>query len=225
MIYCSIDIETSGLDSENHQILSIGVIVEDTTEKLSFEDIPKFHCAIVDEEVRGGLFALNMNRDLIATINDWNASNEIGKKQIEEATGMVFCKRGEVVSHLFKFLYVNNVLDKSLYMFDAHTMVEIVNGKAYPSLRSNIAKSNITVAGKNFATFDKLFLEKLPRWQQVFKIRQRMFDPTVLYTDWTTDEEPPNLSKCKDRAGLGGSVAHNALEDAWDVITLMRKLY
>ena len=65
MLILSVDVETSGLNPEKHQILSVGVVVEDTTKKLPFHKIPKFHCAIVREEIVGGLFALNMNRDLI----------------------------------------------------------------------------------------------------------------------------------------------------------------
>lgn len=225
MIYCAIDIESSGLNPEKHQILSVGVVVEDTTKKLPFHEIPKFHCAIVREEIVGGLFALNMNRDLIQTINNWNVCDTLGKKEIENKTGMIFCKEDEVVEHLFRFLFRNNVLDKSLYQFDTNKMIEVVDGVSYPSLRSNIVKSHLTVAGKNFGTFDKLFLERLPRWNQVFKIRQRIIDPTILFTDWDNDESLPNLTTCKQRAKTGGEVTHSAVEDAWDVIELLRTQY
>ena len=161
MKYLSVDIETTGLNPENHQIMSIGVIVEDTAKKLPFEEIPKFHCAIVREDVVGGLFAINLNRDLIQTINNWNVCNELGKKEIENKTGMIFCKEDEVVQHLFRFLYQNNILDQEVYNKTIHSMVENVGGILYPVLRSNITKSHLTIAGKNFGTFDKLFIEKL----------------------------------------------------------------
>jgi hypothetical protein len=225
MIYLSIDIETTSTDPEKHQILSIGVIVEQTTKKLPFDKIPKFHCAIVREEIVGGLFALNLNRDLIQTINSWNTSSDEVKRDLERGLDMIFCKEDEVVGHLFRFLYRHNVLDKSLYERSINTKVEIVDGFSYPSLRSNIAKSHLTVAGKNFGTFDKLFLEKLPRWNQVFKIRQRIIDPTILFTDWENDEALPNLTTCKERAKTGGAVTHDAIQDAWDVIELMRTQY
>ena len=86
-------------------------------------------------------------------------------------------------------------------------------------------KVHITCAGKNFGTFDKLFLEKLPRWKQVFRIRQRILDPSVLFVDWKNDESLPSLTVCKDRAGLHGLVTHDALEDAWDVVEVLRKFY
>lgn len=225
MKYISIDIETSGLNPEKHQILSLGVIVEDTTKKLPFKDIPKFHCAIVREEIVGGLFALNMNKELIQTINSWNIADEKGKKEVEEKTDMIFCRENEVVQHLFRFLYRFDVLDKSFYSQDFSRHIEFVDGVTYPIMSSNTPKSYLTVAGKNFATFDKLFLEKLPRWKQVFKIRQRIIDPTILFTDWENDEALPNLTTCKERAKTGGEVTHDAIQDAFDVIELMRTQY
>lgn len=225
MKYLSIDIETTGLNPENHQILSVGVIVEDTIKKLPFDKIPKFHCAIVREELVGGLFALNLNKDLISLINHWSTSNEEMRKKIEEKHQMIFCKEDEVVQHLFRFLYRNNVLDNSVYDRNINTVCEQIDGVMYPILKSNITKSHLTIAGKNFGTFDKLFIERLPRWQQVFKVRQRIIDPTILFTDWQNDESLPNLTTCKERAKTGGEVTHNAIDDAWDVIQLMRTQY
>jgi len=210
---------------ENHQILSVGVIVEDTENKLPFEEIPKFHCAIVDEELRGSLFALNLNKDLISAINEWNISNSDTRKKIEEKTGMIFCKKDEVCEHLFRFLYRNSILDSSVYTPELNKMVIMHEGEIYPAITRVNKSSQLNVAGKNFATFDKLFLEQLPRWKQLFKVRQRIIDPTVLFTNWKEDEALPNLTTCKSRANTGGEVTHDALEDAWDVIQLLRTQY
>jgi hypothetical protein len=43
--------------------------------------------------------------------------------------------------------------------------------------------------------------------------------------DWKNDKSLPNLTTCKERAGVSGIVTHNALEDAWDVIEVLRKFY
>lgn len=226
MKYLSIDIETTGLDPERDQILSIGIIVEDTTKKLPFNEIPKFHCAIVHKEIRGGLFAINLNRDLIQVINSWTCAEDSDEqKAIEEDTGMIFLKEEEVTKHLFRFLYLHNMLDKTIYAFESGGCFKVINGVSYPSITSRTAKSNLNVAGKNFGTFDKLFIEKLPWWDKLFKIRQRIIDPAVLFTDWTEDESLPNLTVCKKRAKIGEIVTHDAIEDAWDVIELMRTQY
>lgn len=224
MKYISIDIETTGLDRENCQILSIGAIIEDTNNPKSFEDSPKFHAAIKRVGVHGELFALNMNKDLIEAIVQYQtAQDQDEKNDIVQMTGMVFLDEEQVVESLYQFCYANGLVDIDSDLLAKQ--IKMVNGVPYPALTSNMKKVHITVAGKNFATFDKIFLERLPRWKQVFAIRQRIIDPGILFTDWFLDESLPGLSECKKRAGLSEVVTHNAVEDAWDVIELCRKFY
>ena len=64
MKYVSIDTETSGLD-EDRQLLSIGVIFEDTEKKLSFEEIPKFNAIVIQQKITGSPRALTMNENII----------------------------------------------------------------------------------------------------------------------------------------------------------------
>ena len=71
MKYISIDIETTGLDPENNDILSIGAIVEDSNNPLPFDQCPKFHVAIIREQLTGSPFALNLNKELIESISIW----------------------------------------------------------------------------------------------------------------------------------------------------------
>ena len=80
----------------------------------------------------------------------------------------------------------------------------------------------ITVAGKNFGVFDLQFLNKQTDLSKHVQIRHKILDPAVLYLE-NGDEVLPGLEKCKERAGLGNCVAHNALDDAKDVIELVRK--
>ena len=71
--YLSLDIETTGLIKERHDILSIGMIVVDTAtvgKHPKLEDLPSLHIAINHEEVTGNLFAINMNQKLIKGILD-----------------------------------------------------------------------------------------------------------------------------------------------------------
>lgn len=94
------------------------------------------------------------------------------------------------------------------------------------SVEKNGGCYKINVAGKNFATFDKLFLEQLPDWKKHIQITQRILDPAILFWDPLTDETLPNLEECKRRAGLSTTkVAHTAVEDALDVIELLRTKY
>lgn len=225
MKFISIDVETTGLDPENCQILSIGAVIEDTHLPIPFEDLPKFHAVIKRENVSGSIFALNMNRDLIQAMkNHSEARTEDEKKLVEESFGAKFYHEDEVVEALFQFCFRNGLVE-----FDVNTFVfkqvKIVDGRTYPILTSNMPKTYLNCAGKNFAGFDKKFLEKLPRWKQVFSIRSRVLDPGILFVDWINDESVPSLDECKKRAGIDGVVTHNAVEDAMDVVMLLRQCY
>ena len=221
MKYISIDIETTGLDPENCQILSIGAVIEDTHLPIPFEDLPKFHAVIKRESVYGSIFALNLNKDLIQAMKDHSeARTEDEKKLVEESFGAKFYHEDEVVEALYQFCYRNGLVNLDPNFLNKQ--MKIVDGIPYPILGSNMVKTYLNCAGKNFAGFDKKFLEKLPRWKQVFSIRSRVLDPGILFVDWINDESVPSLDECKKRAGIDGVVTHNAVEDAMDVVMLIR---
>jgi oligoribonuclease (3'-5' exoribonuclease) len=83
----------------------------------------------------------------------------------------------------------------------------------------------VNVAGKNFACFDKRFIEKIWPKNPTVVFNHRIVDPAMLYFNPTTDEAPPSLSVCLERAGINKTVAHTAVEDALDVLVLIRKHY
>ena len=201
MKYVSIDIETTGLDEFNCQTLSVAAIIEDTATKLPFSEIPKFHVAIRHKEIKGSTFAINMNAELIGYINDYNeAKTQFQKDQLVNETGMQFVYEQEVAPMLYNFLLANGLGE---------------NGKPI----------TINAAGKNFGTFDRRFLNELPEMMNHVQFRSRVIDPAILFVDWNTDESLPSLNDCKRRAKIEGLVTHNALEDAWDVINVLRTNY
>ena len=79
------------------------------------------------------------------------------------------------------------------------------------------------------STFDKNFIDPLllniSRSGEIIKFRSRVLDPAILYVDWNKDDSLPSLTTCKERAGLDPLVTHDALDDAWDIIELLRKNY
>lgn len=223
MKYVSIDIETTGIDNENTQTLSIGLVVEDTVDIKPIEELPKLEIAIIRERIEGEIFAINMNRQLIADILEYKlARTEEERKEIVVRTGREYMYEEDVTKRIFQFLFEHGALDGK---FDMNGTIEVVNGKSYPALTSKMKPYYFNAAGKNFANFDNKFLERLPRWKQCLKARGRTLDPSVLYIDWKKDESAPGLSLCKERAGLGNVVTHNAIEDAMDVVMLFRKFY
>jgi DNA polymerase III epsilon subunit-like protein len=68
MKYISIDLETTGLDPQNCQILQIGAVIEDTNEVKPISELPKFNCVIEHPHYSGSAFAINMNMNLIEII-------------------------------------------------------------------------------------------------------------------------------------------------------------
>jgi len=85
---------------------------------------------------------------------------------------------------------------------------------------------DVTVAGKNFGSFDWPFLkEKIPAgkaWAGVH-FRHRYIDPAILYFDPKVDTEMPNMELCLGRAGIKEEVTHGAVPDALQVVKLIRK--
>lgn len=223
MRYVSIDIETTGIDNENTQTLSIGLVVEDTVNIKPLIELPQLEIAIIRERIEGEIFAINMNRQLIADILEYKmARTDEERKEIERRTSREYLYEEDVTKRIFRFLWDNGALDGKI---DLTGHVEVVNGKTYPALTSKMKPFYFNAAGKNFANFDNRFLERLPRWKQCLKARGRTLDPSVLYIDWKNDDSAPGLATCKERAGLAGVVTHNAIEDAMDVVMLFRKFY
>lgn len=201
MKYVSIDIETTGLDLETCQVLSIGAVIEDTNNIKPVKELPTFHGVVLSKQLSGQPYALNMNKDLIELMVRYQTLNTKQERDLLEATsGMKFYEKDQIVEAFYKFLLENGI-------------------------EPDGDKVHITAAGKNFATFDLKFLERLPRWKQWIRVRQRIIDPSLLYTDWKADDSLPGLGLCKLRAGLPEEVAHDAVEDAIDVILLLRKEY
>jgi oligoribonuclease len=77
----------------------------------------------------------------------------------------------------------------------------------------------ITAAGKNFATFDLLFLKSIDKWNVNFS--NRVIDPAILYLN-KNDKYLPDSQTCYNRANIKSLVSHCALDDARKVIELVR---
>lgn len=217
MKYLSIDIETSGLDPQVNQILSVAAIFEDTEKKLPWDEIPKFHVGIVRHQITGSPRALTMNAKLIEWMGRWIEPKDVTDAYFAaQESGMDWLEEDKVVSAFYNFLLKCGLGEEE---------IRVAEGGPEYVLNSKTKPITINVAGKNFGTFDKKFLEMLPWWQKAIRVRQRILDPGILFVDWKNDEAVPGLDKCKDRAGIYGLVTHNALEDAWDVVELLRKHY
>jgi oligoribonuclease (3'-5' exoribonuclease) len=175
--YVSIDIETTGLDPENCQVIEIGAVIENWKDPV--DELPTFHRLIKhDGPIFGEPFALSMHSKLL---------ERIGKGE-----GSYAAQAG----------------------FDFTQWV-------YHQLELKIG-AKFQVAGKNFSGFDKQFLRKLPIWKDL-NIIHRAIDPGSMF--WSPGELVPSTEMCKLAAGLSGPVAHTALEDALDIVKIIRRKF
>jgi hypothetical protein len=211
MKYISIDLETTGLDPKICQIIEFAAIVEDTETKLPREKLPTFKCYVTYSDYEGSARALAMNHVALERIGKYQESGDEEIEKLLQETGYLFCSERGFVSKFYEFVYNNYSEDK--YKRKYPTIVE--DGYFPPE------PIHINVAGKNFASFDKVFIEKIDLWHRFFRIRSRILDPSILFFD-SSDDTLPGLAKCKKRAGLKEEVAHIGEEDAWDVIQLLR---
>jgi hypothetical protein len=195
MRYVSIDIETSGLDPEKHQVLEVGAVIDDTDDKVTpMESLPRIRVVVLPGtgkgDINGSPFALTLNGELIREIC------EVGHDPAKARPGTVYVTAGKVGETLRRWLSDSGVEPSPDGIF------------------------RITAAGKNFASFDRPFLVKLPGFSGIH-FRHRTLDPSVFFLE-PGDEAIPDTALCKERAGLDSHVAHQAVEDALDVVALTR---
>ena len=218
MKYVSIDIETSGLNHDMNHVLSIGAIIEDTAKKLPYEELPKFNAIVLQNNIQGSPRAITMNKEIISLMGEYLEGTDEVRGVLNNNSGYQFYEEENVIKEFYTFLWCNGF--SAMDSLSTH-----VNGKLMPIIDSKAKPITLNVAGKNFGTFDKLFLQELPWWQKLIRTRQRILDPAILCVDWANDTSLPSLTTCKERMNVEGIVTHNALEDAWDVIELLRKFY
>ena len=218
MIYVSIDIETTGLDPLSNNVLSIGAIIEDTSKKLPYDECPKFNAIVLNKQLQGSPRAITMNKEIISLMGEYLESKDEVREFLNNNSGYKFYEEEEVIKEFYTFLWCNG------YSFLESPSTHI-NGKLTPIIDGKTKPIVLNVAGKNFGTFDKLFLQELPWWQKLIRTRQRVLDPAILCVNWNEDNALPSLTQCKERTNVEGIVTHNALEDAWDVIQVLRNFY
>lgn len=198
--YFSVDIETSGINPQKNQIIEFGAIFEDTNKTIGFLEIPKFKRIIRHETYIGSSIAINMNARIFAILSKYDRMKPSAfKEEYAKENGIITAE--ELIPQFKEFAIM-----------------------CYEKYNLTLPSSGINIAGKNFGGFDAQFIKMLENAFQL-KINYVMGDPSTLYTDFYKDDVFASLSTCKERAGFGTEVTHDALEDAWDVVKLLRKKY
>lgn len=211
MKYVSIDIETLGLDPDYCDIIEFGAVI-DNKQKLPLDKLPRFHAYILPPKrvvngkraffYQGQPYAMQMHQKILERI----AKREAGYRYLEpKMLGFYFAK------------FLEHEGDYEMKWEVRST------GTGEDEFEHFLEKpKDVVIAGKNFAGFDMRFLRRLPRFETLINIRHRQFDPANLYFDPAKDDLPPGLDECLKRAGMEKAVAHTAVEDAIDVIKVLR---
>lgn len=203
MKYISIDIETTGLDENENQIIEFGAIIEDSNNPKSYEDSKKYRRILLarDRKYIFSSYAAKLNVALISLISDIENGKGISLENNPNLSQYVIYS-DELIQDFRTWLLFNDFKENE------KGLVEVV------------------AAGKNFASFDKKFIEAIPDFKSYgLRFHHRTIDPATAFIDWKNDLLPPSTDTCKKRAELEGNVKHEALADAWDVIQLLRKQY
>ena len=106
MKFVSIDIETTGLDSDACQVLEFAAVLVDTELPFSRSNLPTFSAIVVHPEIHGDPAALAMNAELIKKIADVLTPSG-GIKPI--APFPEYCEPDEVAAEFRKWLTLNGV--------------------------------------------------------------------------------------------------------------------
>lgn len=203
MDFLSIDLETSGIDSENDQILEVGIVAVDTQTPPS--TWKTFHTIIEHERVNGSPYAIALNSRIFDFLKRYNDDPEDCEEDYNVLTP------ADLYPEILAFLSASGY-----EMKNGHYTIAVAGKNAagfdIPFLKNHFNRYSYT----NFGMTNDVEGEQI-------RFRKRVIDPAVLFTDFIFDKELPNLEKCKERAGLPSIVTHNALEDAWDVVYLVCK--
>jgi predicted NAD/FAD-binding protein len=140
----------------------MGAIIEDTEKKLPYDECPKFNTIILQREIVGSPRAITMNKDIIAMIGEYLEGDDETKQNLQTHSDYLFLEKDEVVKKFYQWLHGNGYYQGIL---NSGGYVEVVNSITHPLINKDTIPITINVAGKNFATFDKLFLEQLPWWK------------------------------------------------------------
>jgi oligoribonuclease len=209
MKYISIDIETTGIDPVKNQLIQFAAIIEDTVIQRPIEELPKLMCYVAhtNYNINSGLASKEDDFHTLAAIrklSDFQHSKDLrlpvyGGAATKNAAGELFTTPRELGRLFARWLV------ESEYPMNEHE------------------KFVLRVAGKNVAGFDIPFIKNtIPEWYNTFSFSSRVLDPAILFFDPYNDQDLPNLSECKSRAGVDSYVSHDALDDAIDVINLLR---
>lgn len=197
MQYLSIDIETTGLDPEKHDMLEMVAVLEDTTKTVEIEHLPLFRALAVKDTYNVDPYCAQLHSDSL-----WKELMR-AQKRVKDFPIIEGCSVSED--------------NKTFYCSDNSIIPSFLSW-----LKQHGIPGSITPAGKNFGAFDLQFLLRYAKMAGVrLPFKRRSIDPAILFCT-PSDDALPDLPTCLSRAGLSATALHTAWGDAWDIIRLLR---
>ena len=211
MRYVAIDTETTGLDQERDQVLQVAMVFEDTAAPSKpVDELLYFEGLVYHERIEGHPVAISMNYEIIKTLawlNTW----------LDTCMGSVELHgRSVTIYQNIKLLCAEGLQ----WLKKVH---EEPGDAKIPLLKPRYG--SFVAAGKNAAGFDLPFLPS--EFRQAFHYRVIDVGSVALGAELGRWEKPspPGLRELLDT--IHGpdeprGVTHDALEDARDVVRLLR---
>ena len=190
--YVSIDIETTGLDEDFCQILSVGAVIDDWESPL--DDLPTFHCYVGHETITGSPYALSMHPKILRAI----ATDGDTEDEDVEIEPIPVIHPDDMAGEFENWLSYNRISP------DGGRKL-VVAGKNFGPFDHQFLKRQIP-HWKSMIRMKHRFIDP----------GNLYFDPIL------DEDGPPDTETCMARAGILGEVAHTALEDAIVVVKLVR---
>lgn len=207
MRYFSLDIETTGLDENKHQIIELGGVVDDLENPKPIDELPEFHCYVTHDSYNVSEYCLGLHSD-----------TGIFKKLQMRPDDANFVPVEDAAREMGRFLYQHFVPEDKLQPWHL-----LGSKKQAPKVEKNLPV-RVIAAGKNFGAFDLQFIKQLPNLDRFVRFHHRILDPGSMYAR-LDDSQIPMLKECLERAGFDDDVPHHAVEDAKLVVKLIRRNY
>lgn len=124
MKYTSIDIETTGLDPENCDIIEFAAVVDDLRVQRPIEELPKFQTFILKEQYTGSAFALAMHCEIFKQLARW------------QEIGIEICRIEDLMANFATFL----TTQAGYKLADNGEIPVVVAGKNFSNFDLNFLK-------------------------------------------------------------------------------------
>lgn len=238
MLYLSIDTETGGLKDES--LLQVS-FVADCTDRSSelyqrkVEDLPSLTMFVKHDTYELDAYCLGMHSSsgLLERLARASAAKTDYCNSVIDEDPTALQKQGigdiEFIAAQFQSWLVQTIEQYGV-------LPEQCGKKTFTSYwarglpedqRPLEATYSVTPAGKNFSSFDRRVLEQAGFFEELRGVtfRHRAIDPATAYFR-RGDKALPDLATCLQRAGIDKKeVAHDALEDALDVVRVVRHFF